>query len=130
MNTEAVQAFVDSRWDESAVPELVEYIRIPNKSPAFDPDWEKNGYMEEAVQQFTAWCGKQDILGMELEVVRLPGRTPLIYMEIPGSSDRTVLLYGHLDKQPEMTNPICSALDFTATCLLQYAPENLPALPI
>ena len=35
--------------------------------------------------------------------MRLPGRTPLIYMEIPGDVDATVLLYGHLDKQPEMT---------------------------
>ena len=103
MNIEAVQEFVDARWDSSAVPELVDYIKIPNKSPLFDPDWEKHGYMEQAVQQFTAWCEQQGIQGMALDVVRLPGRTPLIYMDIPGGSDGTVLLYGHLDKQPEMS---------------------------
>jgi acetylornithine deacetylase/succinyl-diaminopimelate desuccinylase-like protein len=103
MNTEAAHKFVDSCWDDSAVPELIEYIRIPNKSPQFDPDWEKNGYMEQVVQQFTAWCEKQGIDGMQLEVVRLPGRTPLIFMDIPGAGEKTVLLYGHLDKQPEMT---------------------------
>jgi acetylornithine deacetylase/succinyl-diaminopimelate desuccinylase-like protein len=103
MTPETVQEFVDARWDSSAVPELIDYIRIPNKSPLFDPDWESHGYMEQAVAQFTTWCNKQGIKGMELDVVRLPGRTPLIYMDIPGEGDGTVLLYGHLDKQPEMS---------------------------
>lgn len=100
------QKFVDELWMDSIVPELVEYIKIPNKSPHFDPDWEAHGYMEDAVQQVFAWCTRQDIPGMQSEIVRLPGRTPLIFMEIPGTdsdNEDTVLLYGHLDKQPEMT---------------------------
>jgi len=40
---------------------------------------------------------------MKIQVISEEGRTPLIYMEIPGASDDTVLLYGHLDKQPEMS---------------------------
>ena len=103
MDQQSVQKFVDEVWEDSIVPELVEYIKIPNKSPHFDPDWEKNGYMEDAVQQIFAWCKNQDIKGMECEIVRLPGRTPLIFMEIPGDNDDTILMYGHLDKQPEMT---------------------------
>ena len=94
--------FIHQQWDESVTPELIEYIRIPNKSPAFDPDWEQNGYMEQVIEQFKDWCLAQAISGMQLEVVRLPGRTPLLFMDIPGDSDNTVLLYGHLDKQPEM----------------------------
>ena len=82
---------------------LVNYIRIPNKSPAFDPDWQQNGYMDQVVEQFTAWCQRQDINNMQLEVVRLPERTPLIYIEIAGDIDNSVLLYGHLDKQPELS---------------------------
>jgi acetylornithine deacetylase/succinyl-diaminopimelate desuccinylase-like protein len=97
------QKFVDEKWNDEIVPELVEYIKIPNKSPHFDPDWEEHGYMEDAVQQIFAWCKKQDIPGMQAEIVRIPGRTPVIFMEIPGQSDDTILLYGHLDKQPEMT---------------------------
>jgi acetylornithine deacetylase/succinyl-diaminopimelate desuccinylase-like protein len=103
MDHKSVQTFVDEKWMDEIVPELVEYIRIPNKSPHFDADWEKNGYMEAATQQIFAWCKKQDIAGMQCEIVRLPGRTPLIFMEIPGDGDDTVLMYGHLDKQPEMT---------------------------
>jgi len=106
MDQVTAQKFIDEVWMDSIVPELVEYIRIPNKSPHFDPDWEKNGYMEDAVQQIAAWCEAQDIKGKQLEIVRLPGRTPIIFMEIAGADpdrDDTVLLYGHLDKQPEMT---------------------------
>jgi acetylornithine deacetylase/succinyl-diaminopimelate desuccinylase-like protein len=106
MNQQAAQKFIDEMWMDSIVPELVEYVKIPNKSPHFDPDWEANGYMEDAVQQIFAWCQAQDIPGMQSEIVRLPGRTPLIFMEIPGTdpaTEDTILLYGHLDKQPEMT---------------------------
>lgn len=103
MKTEQIQAFCEKVWENSIIPELVEYIRIPNKSPMFDASWKQNGYMEKVVEQFVAWSKALQLDGMELEVVRLPGRTPLIFMEITGHSDNTVLLYGHLDKQPEMT---------------------------
>jgi acetylornithine deacetylase/succinyl-diaminopimelate desuccinylase-like protein len=102
MNKQELIDFVHRRWDESIVPELIEFIRIPNKSPAFDPAWQANGYMEQAVELVCSWCQKQAIHGLQLEVIRLPGRTPLIYMDIPGQSDKTILLYGHIDKQPEM----------------------------
>jgi len=103
MNQQSVQQFVDEKWDDSIVPELVEYIRIPAKSPAFDPDWDKNGFIEEATQHIFKWCEQQPVPDMSCEIVRLPGRTPVILMEIPGEGDDTVLMYGHLDKQPEMT---------------------------
>ncbi|MGJ8670645.1 MAG: M20 family metallopeptidase [Oceanococcus sp.] len=96
------QDFINQQWDEQIVPQLTQYIRIPNKSPLFDPQWQEHGYMEQVVQQFEAWCLAQNIPGAKIEVVRLPGRTPLLFLEIPGQSDDTVLLYGHLDKQPEM----------------------------
>jgi len=107
MDQQTAQAFIDEIWTNSIVPELVEYIKIPNKSPHFDADWFEHGYMEEAVQQISNWSRAQDVKGMTLEIVRLEGRTPLIFMEIPAqgetSPDDTILMYGHLDKQPEMT---------------------------
>jgi len=97
-------AFLEKIWDDEIVPTLTDYIRIPNKSPAFDPDWEAHGYMEQAVTMFADWArGKLGAFaGATLEVVRLPKRTPLIFVEIPGTAPGTVLMYGHLDKQPEM----------------------------
>jgi acetylornithine deacetylase/succinyl-diaminopimelate desuccinylase-like protein len=95
-------AVSEQAWDESIVPSLVDYIRIPNQSPQFDPDWAEAGHMDRAVDLIADWCRAQDVAGLQLEVVRLPGRTPVILMEIPGEVDDTVLLYGHLDKQPPM----------------------------
>ena len=108
-------SFINRIWDDEIVPVLTDYIRIPNKSPAFDPDWEKRGAMEQAVAMFAAWAKAKlgQLPGSSLEVVRLAGRTPLILIEIPGEAgasaragatikESTVLMYGHLDKQPEM----------------------------
>ena len=107
MDASKIKTFVDAKWDSEIVPQLVEYIRIPNKSPMFDADWVKNGHMDRAVALMEAWAKAQSVPGMQLEVVRLEGRTPLIFLDIPaangGSNDDCVLLYGHLDKQPEMT---------------------------
>ncbi|MCG8379013.1 MAG: M20 family metallopeptidase [Proteobacteria bacterium] len=102
MDKNKTLSFCNSKWNSSVIPELVDYIRIPNKSPAFDPNWQEHGYMDQVVEQFVKWCQSQNIKGMHLEVVRLPERTPLIYIEIEGNINNTVLLYGHLDKQPEM----------------------------
>ncbi len=113
MDHARTQSFIGQMWDDDIVPRLVEYIRIPNKSPMFDADWAKHGYMEDATQLLTNWAKRQPVKGMTVEIVRLDGRTPLIFIEILGTSDGdavvndvdadTVLLYGHLDKQPEMT---------------------------
>jgi acetylornithine deacetylase/succinyl-diaminopimelate desuccinylase-like protein len=96
--------FVDQCWDDEVIPTLVEYIKIPNKSPSFDPDWAAHGFMEDAVAQFERWARAKlpSLPGASLEVVRLPGRTPVIVIDVPGEGEDTVLLYGHLDKQPEM----------------------------
>src|SRR3569833_2876304 len=104
MNFSETTSFMNRIWDDEIIPALTDYIRIPNKSPAFDADWEKHGYMERAVQMFSAWAKAKlaAFPGAALEVVRLADRTPLIFIEIPGSASGTVLMYGHLDKQPEM----------------------------
>ena len=97
--------FIDQCWGDEIVPTLIEYIRIPNKSPSFDPDWAAHRYMDEAVALFERWARAKlpKLLGATLEVVQLPGRTPVILIDVPGEGEDTVLLYGHLDKQPEMT---------------------------
>ncbi len=103
MDADRIRRYVETLWDDSIVPELVEYIRIPNKSPHFDPGWAEHGYMDAAVEHMVRWCEVHALEGMALEVVRLPGRTPLILIEVPGVGDDCLVLYGHLDKQPEMT---------------------------
>ena len=101
---ERIKENVHAIWKDAIVPSLVEYIKIPNKSPAYDKDWEQHGYMDDAVRLMEAWARAhiQPLPGASVEVVRLAGRTPVILIEVPGSGSDTVLLYGHLDKQPEM----------------------------
>ena len=94
---------IEQFWDDAIVPTLVEYIKIPAKSPHFDKAWEKNGYIEAAVRLADQWCRQHAIPGMKQEIVRLPGRTPILFLEIEGKTKGDILMYGHLDKQPEMT---------------------------
>jgi acetylornithine deacetylase/succinyl-diaminopimelate desuccinylase-like protein len=100
----ALSKFADQAWDERIVPALTEYIQVPAKSPMFDADWAVNGFVEHVVTSAAAWVESRKVKGLTLEVLRMPGRTPVIFFDIPatraGSTD-TVLLYGHLDKQPE-----------------------------
>ncbi len=90
-------------WHSDIVPALTRYIEIPNKSPLFDPEWQSRGHMSRAVDLVATWCRARAVPGLALEVVQLPGRTPLLWMEAPGEIAGTILLYGHLDKQPELS---------------------------
>ena len=107
INSTALAAAIADQWDADIVGQLVDYVRIPAQSPHFDPQWEANGHIERAIRLAEAWVRVQPVHGLEVEIVRLPGRTPLLYFAVPATGDdaaaRTVLLYGHLDKQPEMT---------------------------
>jgi acetylornithine deacetylase/succinyl-diaminopimelate desuccinylase-like protein len=102
LDTERTRTFVQRAWDGDIVPALTEYIRIPAKSPMYDAKWAENGHLDRAVTLITDWARARKIEGLKLEVVRLPRRTPVILMEVPGAGGETVLLYGHCDKQPEM----------------------------
>ncbi len=102
MNSDKLYDFVSGMWDEQIVPQLIEYIKIPNKSPMFDAQWQEHGYMKEAMDLLETWVRAQKISGMTVERIQLPNRTPLLFIDIPGKGDDVVLLYGHMDKQPEM----------------------------
>ncbi len=100
----ALAAFANRRWDEAIVPALVDYIGVPAKSPMFDAEWQQHGHIDRVVRDAAAWVESRQVAGLKLEVVRIEGRTPVIFFEVPatkaGSTD-TVVMYGHLDKQPE-----------------------------
>ena len=102
----ALARFSDRAWDERIVPALTDYIAIPAKSPMFDADWQSHGHLERVITDAARWVEGRQVAGLRLEVVRIEGRTPVIFFEVPatraGSTD-TICLYGHLDKQPEFT---------------------------
>ncbi len=99
-------AHASDQWDRDIVRQLTEYIAIPAKSPGFDADWAAHGHIETVLRNAAAWVEAQKVPGLKLEIVRLPGRTPVLFFEIEGTrpaagAAQTVLMYGHLDKQPE-----------------------------
>jgi acetylornithine deacetylase/succinyl-diaminopimelate desuccinylase-like protein len=103
MNLPSLRQFVENVWQKSIIGRLEAYVRIPNKSPAFDPQWERHGFMDQAIELMAEWCRAQAVPGARVEIRRLPGVTPLLLVDIPGELPDSVLLYGHLDKQPEFT---------------------------
>jgi acetylornithine deacetylase/succinyl-diaminopimelate desuccinylase-like protein len=97
---------VSSCWDRSIISELTDYIAIPAKSPMFDADWASHGYIDTVVRNTASWIEAQKVPGLRLEVVRLPGQTPILFFEVAATrsnAQQTVLMYGHLDKQPEFS---------------------------
>ena len=103
IDSAAAARLIDERWRGSAQPCLEAYVRIPNKSPLFDAQWQANGHMQRAARLLTEWCQARPLKGLSVELLELPGRTPVLLAEIAGSAPGTVLLYGHFDKQPEFT---------------------------
>jgi acetylornithine deacetylase/succinyl-diaminopimelate desuccinylase-like protein len=103
MDPQKLREHIAGAWRDSIVERLAAYVRIPNQSPLFDPQWEQRGHMEAAAQLLAEWCRTQPIPGMRVELRRLAGRTPLLLIDIPGELPGCVLLYGHMDKQPEFT---------------------------
>jgi acetylornithine deacetylase/succinyl-diaminopimelate desuccinylase-like protein len=105
IDTRALTRYIDDAWDTSIVPTLCDYIRIPNKSVNFDPQWAEHGHMDRAAELLRKWCEANALPGMKIDLMRLPNRTPLLFIEVPGTLGRndTVLMYGHMDKQPEFT---------------------------
>lgn len=106
LDSASVLTQVTQKWDGDIVRQLTDYIAIPAKSPGFDKEWAQHGYIDTVLRNAAAWVEAQKVEGLTLEVVRLPGRTPVLFFEIPATkagSTQTVLMYGHLDKQPEFT---------------------------
>ena len=91
MDFENARAFADFFWEERIIPALSEYIRIPVLSRAFDPDWETNGHTDRALALVLDWLEGNRPEGTKVRVGKVPGRTPVLLVEIPGSSDDTVL---------------------------------------
>jgi acetylornithine deacetylase/succinyl-diaminopimelate desuccinylase-like protein len=105
---DAAQALsqVSAQWDGDIVKQITDYITIPAKSPSFDADWAGHGHIETVMRNAASWVEAQKVEGLKLEIVRLPGRTPVLFFEVPATktgAKETVLMYGHLDKQPEFT---------------------------
>ena len=98
-----IHEWVENQWVEHALESLSKFIEIPALSPAFDEDWDSNGYLDDTIDHFVSWLGNLPMTGMACSVHRLAGRTPVLIVQIEGTADGEVLFYSHLDKQPPYT---------------------------
>jgi acetylornithine deacetylase/succinyl-diaminopimelate desuccinylase-like protein len=115
MNLNDLSHFIEHQWDSDILPRLVDYVKIPAKSPAFDASWSAHGHLDEVITLARDWAqsfpgrlaGQTALDGLKLEVISIEGKTPCIFFDLPATQglgrDQTILFYGHLDKQPEMT---------------------------
>ena len=108
-DAKALAAFSETAWNARILPQLKDYVAIPAKSPMFDADWEKHGLLDKVVRDAAQWVEGRKVPGLTLEILRQPGRTPVIFFEVPATrpssfgTPPTVVMYGHLDKQPEFS---------------------------
>ncbi|GAB3359480.1 M20/M25/M40 family metallo-hydrolase [Lysobacter tyrosinilyticus] len=104
MDSKSLDDFIEQAWQVDVLPALLDYMAIPCESPAFDPDWDVHGHLQLAAQLMRDWAREhlRDVPGASVDIVRVPGRTPLVFIDIPGEAGAPVLVYGHLDKQPAM----------------------------
>ncbi|SFP82019.1 Acetylornithine deacetylase/Succinyl-diaminopimelate desuccinylase [Amycolatopsis arida] len=104
LDQNVVHETVRGLWANDVLPSLSGLVEIPALSPVFDTEWQRSGHLDAAVEHVRRWLSARDIPGAEVDVVRLEGRSPVLLLDVPatpGAEDRgTVLLYGHLDKQP------------------------------
>ena len=106
LNDAAALEHASTQWDDDIVAQLIDYIRVPAKSPGFDAQWSEHGHIETVLRNAAAWVEAQKVDGLRLEIVRIAGRTPVLFFELDATrpeATQTVLMYGHLDKQPEFT---------------------------
>ena len=106
LNTAQALADVSQAWDGDILRQLTDYIQIPAKSPSFDAQWAEHGHLDAVLRNAAQWVEAQKVAGLQLEIIRLPGRTPVMFFDIPATlanASQTVLMYGHMDKQPEFS---------------------------
>lgn len=108
MDTSKLKDFIYSEFDKNAIPHIEDYIRIPNLSRSYDPEWATNGLLEKAAHFLETWVKAQNLNNLEINYVQEKGRTPCLYIEIQATQknekkEKNILMYGHFDKQPHMT---------------------------
>lgn len=103
INPEELKNYVNTEFDTSFEPSLEEFIKIPNLSPAYDPDWKTNGRLKQAAEHLKSFAEQTGIKGLKTALFGDQDTTPLLFISIDASEKtdtKTVLMYGHLDKQP------------------------------
>jgi acetylornithine deacetylase/succinyl-diaminopimelate desuccinylase-like protein len=102
-SSEEAKTFIEKTFDESALPSLMEFIRIPNLSRTYSNTWQTDGFPEQAANHLKKWVESMQVNGLKIEIIKHENYSPLIFIEVEGDLKHTVMYYGHYDKQPPFT---------------------------
>lgn len=97
---------IENFFREHVMETFSQYMSIPCVSPAFDSQWHDNGYIEAAITLYENFARRYAPKDAHVFVQRIDNKTPLLVIDVPArnySEHDCVLMYGHLDKQPQMT---------------------------
>ena len=103
MDKKSFEKYIEKMFTYNLLPTLIDFIRIPNLSPAYDYNWNTNGLLLKAANLIISYAKSLDIKNANINLIQDKGRTPLIFIDISATrinDTRTVLLYAHFDKQP------------------------------
>ena len=103
MDKKSFEKYIEKMFTYNLLPTLMDFIRIPNLSPAYDYNWNTNGLLLKAANLIISYAKSLDIKNANINLIQDKGRTPLIFIDISATrinDTRTVLLYAHFDKQP------------------------------
>ena len=103
MDTKSLKKYIDKQFSLNVIPNLMNFIRIPNLSPLYDENWDTNGLLLKAANLVISFAKSLELKNAEINLIHDKGYSPLIFIDIPASrknDTRTVLFYAHYDKQP------------------------------
>ncbi|MCQ2816841.1 MAG: M20/M25/M40 family metallo-hydrolase [archaeon] len=103
MSKEEIKNYIENTFYSDLIPSLKNFIRIPSISKWFDPNWEKNQYLDQAGDLICTYAKNLQLKNSTIELLKDPGRSPFVFIDVSSSrpnDDRTILMYCHLDKQP------------------------------
>ncbi|MDH2903849.1 MAG: M20/M25/M40 family metallo-hydrolase [Actinomycetota bacterium] len=91
-------------FERDALATLTTYATIECLSPAFDAHWHDNGHLDAAIELLAQWARQRTLQNFKVDVVRIADRTPVLVVTVEATNDdeATVVLYGHMDKQPPL----------------------------
>ena len=102
MDTEKTRKYIDENFDKYFIEPLSDFVKIPNLTPSFDPEFNSNGLIEQAIDHVKTYAESLNIEGLEFHVHNEPDKAPMAVIVYPGNGKSNIMIYGHLDKQPHM----------------------------
>jgi acetylornithine deacetylase/succinyl-diaminopimelate desuccinylase-like protein len=102
-----LETYIGDEFDKNILPSFKEFLSVPNISPSYDKDWNKNGFLKQAATVLLEYAQNIGISGLNASLCtgEEENVTPFLYIDIDSTSkdEKRVLLYGHYDKQPPLT---------------------------